>query len=152
MADEVQVTTEIAASPDQVWAMVADLPRMAEWSPENVGVTWRKGATAAVPGASFAGTNRQGGKSWSTVGTVLLADPGRTLSFRVTAAGMKVSVWTYQFEPTDSGCRVTETWLDERNWLVKALGKPVSGVGDRVTHNRAGMEQTLAKLKAAAEA
>ena len=74
------------------------------------------------------------------------------LSFRVTAVGMKVALWTYRFEPTDAGCTVTETWTDERNALVKALGGPVSGVADRVAHNRAGMEQTLANLKAAAEA
>ena len=47
---------------------------------------------------------------------------------------------------------MTETWTDERNPLVKALGKLVSGVSDRASHNRAGMEQTLANLKAAAEA
>jgi hypothetical protein len=34
---------------------------------------------------------------------------------------------------------------------VKSLGKPVSGVGDRAAHNRAGMEQTLERLAAAAE-
>jgi hypothetical protein len=132
--------------------MVADLPRMKEWSPENVGVEWRNGATAAAPGVTFSGANARGRKSWKTTGTVLEADPGRVLSFRVTAVGMKVALWAYRFEPTATGCRVTEEWTDERNALVKALGKPVSGVGDRVGHNRTGMEQTLANLKAAAEA
>jgi len=79
-------------------------------------------------------------------------EPGRVLSFRVTALGMKVARWSYRIDATDDGCRVTESWLDERNALVKAMGKPVSGVSDRVAHNRAGMEQTLANLKAAAEA
>ena len=152
MADQVSVTTEIRAPAEQVWAMVADLPRMKEWSPENDGAVWRKGATSAVPGASFSGTNSRGKKSWETVGTIVEAEPGRVLSFRVTAVGMKVALWTYRFEPTDSGCAVTETWTDERNALVKALGKPVSGVSDRRTHNATGMEETLAKLKAAAEA
>ena len=67
-------------------------------------------------------------------------------------AGMKVSLWSYRIEPSDGGCLVTERWLDERGVLVKALGKLVSGVSDRVAHNRAGMEQTLANLKQAAEA
>jgi uncharacterized protein YndB with AHSA1/START domain len=152
MADQVSVTTEIHAPADRVWAMVADLPRMKEWSPENDGVVWRKGATSAVPGATFSGTNSQGRKSWETAGMIVEAEPGRVLSFRVTAVGMKVALWTYRFEPTDTGCTVTETWTDERNALVKALGRPVSGVSDRVTHNTAGMEQTLANLKTAAEA
>jgi len=152
MSAHLQVTTEIAAPAEQVWAMVADLTRMQEWSPENDSVVWRKGATSAVPGATFAGTNSQGGKSWKTVGTVVEAEPGRVLSFRITAVGMKVALWTYRFEPTATGCLVTEEWDDERNALVKALGKPVSGVADRATHNREGMERTLANLKAAAEA
>ena len=151
MADQVTVTTEIHAPTERVWAMVADLPRMKEWSPENSGAVWRKGATSAVPGASFSGTNSRGTKSWDTVGTIVEAEPGRILSFRVTAVGMKVALWTYRFEPTDDGCVVTESWTDERNALVKALGKSVSGVSDRRTHNEAGMVQTLANLKAAAE-
>ena len=65
---------------------------------------------------------------------------------------MKVSLWSYRFEPTDGGCRVTERGSTSASALVKALGKLVSGVSDRVAHNRAGMEQTLANLKAAAEA
>jgi len=152
MADELVVTTEIRAPVEQVWAMVADLPRMSEWSPENERVEWRKGATTAVPGATFAGRNRHGSKSWSTTGKVVEVEPGRVLAFRVTALGMKVARWSYRIDATDDGCRVTESWLDERNALVKAMGKPVSGVSDRVAHNRAGMEQTLANLKAAAEA
>ena len=46
---------------------------------------------------------------------------------------------------------MTETFVDERGRIAKALGKPVTGVGDRAAHNRAGMEQTLDRLKAAAE-
>jgi uncharacterized protein YndB with AHSA1/START domain len=152
VADEVSVTTEVHAPADRVWAMVADLTRMKEWSPENDGVAWRNGATSAVPGARFTGTNRRESKRWSTVGTILESEPGRVLAFRITAVGQKVSTWRYRFESTDSGCAVTETWIDERNALVKFLGARVSGVADRATHNRAGMEQTLANLKAAAEA
>jgi uncharacterized protein YndB with AHSA1/START domain len=151
MADQLSVATEIHASAEQVWAMVADLTRMKEWSPENDGAVWTKGSTGAVPGATFSGTNSRGKKSWETMGRIVEAEPGRVLSFRITAVGMKVALWTYRFEPTATGCRVTESWSDERNALVKALGKPVSGVADRAAHNRAGMEQTLANLKAAAE-
>jgi len=151
MGDEVSVTTEIHAPAADVWAMVADLPRMGEWSPENDGAVWLGGATAATPGARFTGSNSSGRKSWETKGTILESEPGRVLSFRVTAVGMRVARWAYRFEATDTGCRVTETWTDERNALTRALGKPVSGVSDRVVHNRDGMDRTLANLKAAAE-
>ncbi len=151
MAQEISVTVDIHAPAAEVWAMVADLTRMGEWSPENEGATWRKGATGPVPGARFSSTNSQGSKSWTTSGTIVEAEPGRVISFRITVGPVKVAVWRYSFEEIPGGCRVTETWIDERNGLVKALGKPVSGVADRATHNREGMEQTLANLKAAAE-
>jgi len=152
MADHVSVTTEIAAPPEKVWSMVSDLTRMHEWSPENERASWLKGATGAAPGATFKGTNKSGKKEWATKGTVVEAVPGRALSFRVTAMGVKVALWSYRIEPSADGCTVTESWDDERSGLAKALGKPISGVADRVSHNRAGMEETLRNLKAAAEA
>jgi len=152
MVDQVSVTTEIAAPAEHVWAMVADVTRMGEWSPENQGATWLRGATGPTPGATFRGTNRNGTKTWNTAGAIVAAEPGRLLTFRVTVSGFKVARWSYAFEPTAIGCRVTETWIDERGRLAKALAKPISGVADRATHNRSTMEQTLDRLKSAAEA
>lgn len=151
MADQVSVTQEIAAPAEQVWAMVSDVTRMGEWSPENEGATWMGGATGAAPGAKFKGSNRNGKKKWNTVAKVAEADPGRSFAFHVTATGLKVAEWRYAFEPTATGCRVTETWIDERGMIAKSLGGMVSGVNDREAHNRSGMEQTLERLKAAAE-
>jgi uncharacterized protein YndB with AHSA1/START domain len=151
MADLVSVTTEIGAPPEEVWAMIADLTRMHEWSPENDAVTWTQGATTAQPGATFKGTNSAGTKKWATKGTVVESVPGRVLSFRITAGPMKVALWSYRIEPIDAGCAVTESWEDERGALVTLAGKFVTGVSDRASHNRAGMEATLHHLKTAAE-
>lgn len=151
MAEQLSVTSEIGASANQVWAMVSDVTRMGEWSPENEAAKWLRGATGPQPGAKFRGTNRHGKKKWDTVGTIVDADPGHLFSFRVTAVGLKVAEWRYAFEPTATGCRVTETWIDQRGPIAKTLGKPVSGVADRAAHNRAGMEETLGRLKVAAE-
>ena len=47
------------ATPEQVWAVVADVTRVGEWSHEcKVGV-WADGATSARPGARFRGSNRE---------------------------------------------------------------------------------------------
>jgi uncharacterized protein YndB with AHSA1/START domain len=148
---EVSVSREIAAPPDTVWAMVSDVTRMGEWSPENEGATWLKGATGPRPGARFRGRNRNGRKKWDTVAEVVEVEPGRRFSFAVSAVGLRIADWAYEFEPTAGGCRVTETWTDRRGRIATMLGKPVSGVEDRAAHNRAGMEQTLDRLKAAAE-
>jgi uncharacterized protein YndB with AHSA1/START domain len=151
MTEQVSVIREIGASAEHVWAMVSDVTRMGEWSPENQGGEWRGGATGPRPGATFVGRNRNGKKQWTTVATVVDAEPGRRFSFRVKAKGFKVAEWCYVFEPTATGCRVTETWTDQRGGIARALGKPVSGVDERATHNRSGMEQTLERLAAVAE-
>jgi uncharacterized protein YndB with AHSA1/START domain len=151
MVEQVSVSREIGAPAEQVWAMVSDVTRMGEWSPENEGATWLGGANGPQPGARFRGVNRNGKKQWKTIGTIADVEPGRRFSFRVTAVGLKVAEWCYSFEPTATGCRVTETWTDQRGRIASTFGKPASGVADRATHNRAGMEQTLERLAAAAE-
>jgi uncharacterized protein YndB with AHSA1/START domain len=149
--DAVSVTREIAAPAEHVWALVSDVTRMGEWSPENDGGKWLEGATEARPGAKFRGVNRRGKRRWSTLATVTDAEPGRQFAFRVTSSGFKVADWAYGFQPTASGCVVTESWTDKRGRIVSTVGKWLTGVDDRAAHNRAGMEQTLERLAATAE-
>jgi uncharacterized protein YndB with AHSA1/START domain len=151
MPEQVSVSREIAAPAEQVWAMVADVTRMGEWSPETEGATWLGGATAATPGAKFRGRNRNGKRKWNTVAVVTEVQPGTVFAFTVSAVGLRIAEWRYTLEPTAGGCRVTETWTDQRGRIASTLGKPVSGVADRASHNRAGMEMTLDRLKAVAE-
>jgi uncharacterized protein YndB with AHSA1/START domain len=151
MSADVSVSRDVAASADAVWEMVSDLPRMAEWSPENEGGAWIKGATGPAPGAAFRGSNRHGGKSWKTVAKVVDAEPGRRFSFRVTAMGLPVALWAYDITPTESGCTVTESWTDLRRGFFKPIAAKATGVSDRAAHNGSTMEQTLANLAAAAE-
>jgi len=73
------------------------------------------------------------------------------LRFRVKAGGLNVAEWSYQFEPIPAGCRVTESWTDRRNPVLKLVSGRVTGVADRASHNRRGMEETLQRLAAAAE-
>ncbi|MFN8024395.1 MAG: SRPBCC family protein [Acidimicrobiales bacterium] len=151
MSHTVSVSRDIAASPEVLWAMVTDVTRTGEWSPENQGGAWLGTATAAVPGARFKARNRNGSKSWSTVSRVLDATPGRRFAFRVMAGPIKVADWSYTFEPTADGCRVTESFTDLRPGWFRPIAKIATGVADRDTHNRAGMEQTLERFAAAAE-
>ncbi len=150
MTDEIRVELDIAAEPAVVWDLVADVTRMGEWSPETVGCEWIGGADGPAIGARFKGRNRKGKRQWSTSCTVVACDPGRHFAFEVTSGPFKVSRWDYRFEPGGTGCLASETWTDQRGWLVTVLGKPVSGVSDRAEHNRAGMVETLRRLAAAA--
>ena len=98
MSHQVEVTKVIAAPPEQLYALVSDLPRMGEWSPENTGGKWVKGAAGPAVGAKFEGTNQLGKKKWKTLCTVTVADPGTEFGFDVTAAGMKVAGWGFRLE------------------------------------------------------
>ncbi|MGD0394397.1 MAG: SRPBCC family protein [Acidimicrobiales bacterium] len=152
MTEEASVSEEIAAPAERVWAMVSDVTQMGRWSPENEGATWLRGATGPQPGAQFQGVNRNGKKTWTSIGTIVECEPPRVFSFRIKAVGLKVAEWRYEFETTATGCRVTETWVDQRGPLIKALGKSTTGVKDRAAHNQTTMLETLEKLKLEAEA
>jgi ribosome-associated toxin RatA of RatAB toxin-antitoxin module len=150
MAD-IEVSRVIAAPAEQLYDMVSDLPRMGEWSPENQGGKWIKGAVGPAVGARFQGTNANESKRWTTTCVIEQADRGKAFAFRVSVGPIKVARWTYAFEPADGGTRVLETWTDRRGWFAKTVGGKASGVADRIGHNRAGMETTLANLAGAVE-
>lgn len=152
MSKQVTVSRDIAAPAKVVWGLISDITRMGEWSPETTAGAWRKGATGPSVGATFSGENRNGSKKWKTVCVVDACEPGRSFGFTVAAGPFKVARWSYTITPAGHGCSVDETWTDRRGALIAKLGKPFSGVSDRVTHNRAGMETTLARLAAVAEA
>jgi uncharacterized protein YndB with AHSA1/START domain len=149
MTEPVSVTRDIAAPPERLYAMVADLRRMGEWSPENEGGDWLDDGAVAHPGARFRGRNRNGRKSWKSLVTIVDAEPSRLFSFRVTIGPVKISDWSYTFDTVPSGCRVTESWLDLRPGWFRPIAAFATGVDDRTTHNRQGMEQTLERLGAA---
>lgn len=148
----VSVTRHIAAAPEAVWALVTDLPRMGEWSPENDGGSWAGGATGPAVGARFKGRNSNGSKRWTTMCRVVELDAPRRFAFDVAVGALKIARWSYAIEPDGDGCSVTETWTDRRGRIATAFGGPASGVKDRAAHNRDGMERTLDALAAAAAA
>ncbi len=131
--------------------MVSDLPRMGEWSPENCGGTWGKGASGPTVGATFVGDNKNGKKEWKTKSTVTACTSPSVFEFHVSAVGVKIADWRYDITPDGDGCIVKETWTDRRGWFAKKLGGPASGVADREAHNRVSMEHTLDELAKAAE-
>lgn len=148
--DTVSVSRTIAAPAEELWSLIADITRMGEWSPETTGASWIKGADGPVKGARFRGNNTHGKKSWSTVCEIVDCEPGKTFAFDATAGPIRYAQWRYEFEPTDGGTVVTETWTDRRGPIFKYTGKFISGVADRATHNKATMTATLEALDAAA--
>ena len=147
----VRVERTIAATPEELWALVADVTRMGEWSPENNGCDWVAGASGPAVGARFKGRNAHGSKSWSTDCKVTACDAGKRFAFEVKAGGFKVARWSYDFEPADGGCRVVETWEDQRGAIATWFGPVVSGTKDRTERNRETMTETLEHLAQSVE-
>jgi hypothetical protein len=153
MADNTSVSTRVEAPASHVFQMVSDLTRMGEWSPECKRVEWLGGATGTAVGARFKGHNQRGPRKWSTKGKVVELDDGRIAFDIASVGGLPVARWRYTIAPDgDSACTVTETWEDLRGGAIRMLGRLVTGVSDRKDHNTRGMEETLARVKAAAEA
>lgn len=151
MEPDVTVSRQIAASPAAVFAAITDITRMGEWSPENEGGVWHEGHTQAAVGATFTSTNRNGDKEWQIDSVVTELVPDERFFFDCQVRDFVFSKWGYTIEPTDDGCLVTEYWQDLRPEEMRHTVSPTSGVGDRIPHNRAGMEATLQHLAAAVE-
>jgi uncharacterized protein YndB with AHSA1/START domain len=151
MADTIEISRDIAASPAAVYAAIADVSRMGEWSEECHTCVWHEGVDGPAVGATFDGHNRHGDHEWTTQGKVIEAEPGRSFVFECSMNGFHFSTWGYRIEPTDDGCRVTE-WT--QNLLPESaleLTRKISGVEDRTARNRQTISGTLERLAAALE-
>ncbi|WP_052666883.1 SRPBCC family protein [Nitriliruptor alkaliphilus] len=140
----------VSASPDEVYAVVADPALMATLSPECYRVQWLDDATGPQVGARFRGFNRNGVFRWWTTATVTTADPGRRFAYRVSVLGAAVSEWSYDLEPQGEGTLVRESTTDQRSPLFATTSVLGTGVRDREARNRAGMRTTLERLAALA--
>ena len=147
----VRRSVHVAAPAERVWALVSDLPGMGAFSPENRGGRWVQGDGPDV-GSVFVGSNGRGARRWSTRCTVTRSEPGQEFAFDVASVGMPVARWSYELEPADGGCRLSETWEDRRGALMRRLGVLVTGVSDRGAFTASSIEHTLAQVKTAAEA
>ena len=150
--DRDEVTALVPAPPEDVYALLADVTRTPELSPEIERCVWLDGATKAEPGARFQAVNRAGkrGWAWKNRPVVLVADPGREFAFSRTEPFAGTVVWRYRVEPANGGTRVTESYevtkpISPIGWFI--IGR-VFGCPDRRSDLRVGMESTLRRVAA----
>jgi uncharacterized membrane protein len=144
-------SVDVDAPADRIYDLVADLPRMGEWSNECGSVEWTNGATGAAPDASFVGHNHTGPRGvikWSRKGRVLTAERGREFAFVTEEGGSEGVVWRYRFEPRGDSTLVTESYEVRRipTW-ARILDVPTNRHGALLK----SMRHTLERLKAVAE-
>lgn len=148
----------VQAAPEDVYRLVADITRMGEWSPVCKECWWDTDAAAAngqvvKVGDWFTGRNELPDRTWETRSQVVAAEPGREFAFVVWGAYVR---WGYAFDADGRGTKVTESW----HVLPAGVAYFVERFGDNadaeleLRHQlaRTGIPQTLAAIKAAAEA
>jgi hypothetical protein len=96
--------------------------------------------------------NRRGPLVWPTRSKVVAFEPHREFAFRIKDNAV---IWAFVLEPTATGTRLVQERRtpDGITPISLTLQKHVLGGADRFTGElRSGMEQTLARIKAEAEA
>ena len=144
-----EASIEINASPEAIYDLVSNLPRMGEWSPENIGGEWQNGGSGKV-GDRFLGHNRAGERTWSAPVMVTVAERGRCFAFVIGSDAGPYVRWTYRLEPSGAGTRVTEVWDVEQ--LPPAMQSATQAqLDERSRYTEAMLAATLAAIKATAE-
>lgn len=142
----------MAAPPERVWALVSDVTRIGEFSPETFEAEWLDGATGPAPGARFRGHVRRNGRGpvyWTTC-TVTRCEEQRDFAFSVGTAGKTINTWGYHLEPSGEGTEVTE-WFELADNPLNRLYWRIAGRA-RGRTNEEGMRTTLERIKAVVEA
>lgn len=143
----VGATVEIKATPEQVWAVLADLGRMPEFSPEL-----RKAFVFGGPGlgANILGINRRKAVAWPTTSKVVRWEPARAIAWKTRESG---ATWVYELEPTPTGTAVTGRRVLSSYTIGSKLMVPfLGGAAGHDAELNAGIEATLNKIKAVVEA
>ena len=137
---------DIKVSPDAVYAILTDLTRISELSPECYKAEWEGDSTGPAVGAKFRGYNQNGDQKWDMGCVVVTADPGKEWAFEVPADDGRGTTWRYEIDSTDTGCRVTESFdspILDGEFFQKI---------DRHKLLLENIDRTLLNLKAVAEA
>jgi len=137
---------EIDRAPATVFAAIADVTRMGEWSPECMSGRWVGGATGPAVGAKFEGDNRVAiagipVKKWTTTSEVTACVPGELFEF----VAEEYTTWRYEFEPAGTGTKVTESY----EYTTKSSGENFmyNTVMRRPALMVSGMKKTLERIK-----
>jgi uncharacterized protein YndB with AHSA1/START domain len=147
------VTVHMDATPAEVWALVSDVTRIGEFSPETFEAEWLGGATGPEVGARFRGHVKRNGKGpiyWSPC-EVTACEPERTFEFAVPNAKQPINTWRYDLAPAEGGgTDVTESFQLTPKLPMKIYWFFAGWARGKT--NRDGMRQTLERIRAVVEA
>jgi hypothetical protein len=143
----------VAAPPDVVYAVVADVTRIGDLSPVCRSAEWLDDAHTR-----FRGTNVRKGREWTTECRVDAAEPPREFTFTNLGgeADLEMVRWSYTFGAVEGGTEVTEQWqvLPGYAEYVRRAAPDADLAGlmpGVVARTEANIAESLANLKAVVE-
>jgi uncharacterized protein YndB with AHSA1/START domain len=147
---ELRAEATIAAPPDKVWALISDVSRMPEWSPELVRMLPLKRG-GMRKGQWYLGINRRKAVLWPTRNVVGVLEPGRRLAWDTTSSGAR---WIWEVTPSGEGTHVVHRRpVPAKLTLLSSVFARLflGGIEDHADELETGMARTVERLKAAAE-
>jgi uncharacterized protein YndB with AHSA1/START domain len=146
-----EVTVRMDAPPERVWALVSDVTRIGEFSPETFEAEWTRGSTGPEEGAYFKGhVKRNGvGPTYWTPCRVTRCVPGEVFEFRVGTEEVAVNNWGYRIQADGDGSLVTEYFRLEPKPYLRLYWLLLGALRGRT--NEKGMRTTLERMKAVVE-
>ena len=142
-----EVSLWMDAPVDEVWALVSDVTRIGEFSPETFEGKWTRGSTGPEVGASFAGHVKRNGVGptyWSPCQVTKCVE-NELFEFAVGTDAVTVNNWGYRLEPQGAGTLVTEYFRIEPNLPMRLYWLTLGLLRGRT--NRRGMRTTLERMK-----
>ena len=140
---------EINAPVSKVWALVSDVSNMPQWSPQ---CRIMRALGPVRPGTRTVNLNRRGMLFWPTMSVITDVVPERKFAFRIP---LNTTVWSYEFEATATGTRLTESRHAENGMTTAASAAAANalfgGVDSFEKELLDGMNLSLQRIKAAAE-
>ena len=150
-AELLEESIDIDATPQAVWAVVSDLKRMGEWSPQCTKMIISRGSVNL--GTRTININRRGPLIWPTTSKVVRFTPDHEIGFRITE---NRTIWSFTITPTDTGVRVTERREAPGGSTTKLssvlVDRLFGGADSFEAELKLGMAETLGKIKKVAEA
>jgi uncharacterized protein YndB with AHSA1/START domain len=143
-----QAQIDIDAPVATVWALVSDLSRMPQWSPQ---CRVMKALGPLRQGTRTINLNRRNKMFWPTTCVVTEVIPEKKMAFQVNQNG---SIWSYELEPTDAGTRLVESRHAENGvtaFSTLSVNAMFGGVPNFERELVDGMNASLSRIKAAAE-
>lgn len=144
-------TVHMAAPPERIWDLVADVRNIGRFSPETFEAEWLDGATGPAVGARFRGHVRRNGIGpvyWTTC-RVTECEPNRVFGFAVLAGDRALNRWRYELTPAPEdigGTDVTESFKLADSFLTNVYYYVFGGFL-RQRNNIRDMRRTLERIR-----